>query len=129
IRSAAQFVILMPGVTTGAGNNGFDARFNGGLQSSDEAVIDGVTMQDAMNSQGGMTEAFTDHPISPETGWSVNASVMPPWLFMASCIVTPSITASSLDCNPPLKRASKPLLPAPVVTPGIRITNCAAERM
>ncbi len=28
IRSAAQFVILMPGVTTGAGNNGFDARFN-----------------------------------------------------------------------------------------------------
>src|SRR3989454_2161438 len=67
IRSAAQFVILMPGVTTGAGNNGFDARINGGLQSSDEAVLDGVTMQDAMNSQSGMTEAFTDHPISPET--------------------------------------------------------------
>jgi len=37
------------------------------LQSSDEAVIDGVTMQDAINSQSGMTEAFTDHPISPET--------------------------------------------------------------
>ena len=29
-------------------------------------MIDGVTMQDAMN-QSGMTEAFTDHPISPET--------------------------------------------------------------
>jgi hypothetical protein len=67
IRSAAQFVVLMPGVTTGGGNQGYDARINGGMQSGDEAEIDGVTMQDSMNSQSGMTEAYTDHPMSPDT--------------------------------------------------------------
>lgn len=66
IRSAAQFVVLMPGVTTGAGNNGYDARVNGGQQSSDEAVLDGISLQDSMNSQSGMTEALVDHPLSPE---------------------------------------------------------------
>jgi hypothetical protein len=66
IRSAAQFVVLMPGVTTGAGNNGYDARINGGQQSSDEAVLDGISLQDSMNSQSGMTEALVDHPLSPE---------------------------------------------------------------
>ena len=66
IRSGAQFVVLMPGVTTGAGNNGYDARVNGGQQSSDEAVLDGVSLQDSMNSQSGMTEAQVDHPMSPE---------------------------------------------------------------
>jgi len=66
IRSAAQFVVLMPGVTTGAGNNGYDARVNGGQQSSDEAVLDGISLQDSMNSQSGMTEAQVDHPLSPE---------------------------------------------------------------
>jgi hypothetical protein len=43
IRSAARFVVLTPGVTTGGGNQGYDARINGGMQSGDEAEIDGVT--------------------------------------------------------------------------------------
>ena len=66
IRSAAQFAVLMPGVNTGTGNGAYDARINGGQQSGDEATIDGVTMQDSMNSQSGMTEAYTDHPMSPD---------------------------------------------------------------
>ena len=67
IRSAAQFAILMPGVNTGAGNSGFDARINGGMKLGDEAVLDGVTIQDGMKTVSGMTEAYTDHPMSPET--------------------------------------------------------------
>jgi len=66
IRSVAQFAVIMPGVSTGAGNSAFDARINGGMQSSDEAVVDGATMVDGMNSQSGMTEAYTDHPLSPD---------------------------------------------------------------
>lgn len=54
IRSAAQFAVLMPGVNTGTGNGAYDARINGRQQSGDEATIDGVTMQDSMNSQSGM---------------------------------------------------------------------------
>ena len=67
IRSAAQFAILMPGVNTGAGNSGFDARIDGGMKLGDEAVLDGVTIQDGMKTVSGMTEAYTDHPMSPET--------------------------------------------------------------
>ncbi len=67
IRSAAQFAVLMPGVNTGTGNGAYDARINGGQQSGDEATLDGVTMQDSMNSQSGMTEAYTDHPMSPDS--------------------------------------------------------------
>ncbi|HMF60546.1 MAG TPA: carboxypeptidase-like regulatory domain-containing protein, partial [Vicinamibacterales bacterium] len=44
-RAAAGFAILMPGVSTGGGANAFDARINGGLQSGDEASVDGVSMQ------------------------------------------------------------------------------------
>lgn len=66
IRSAAEFAVLMPGVNTGTGNGVYDAHINGGQQSGDEATIDGVTMQDSMNSQSGMTEAYTDHPMSPD---------------------------------------------------------------
>ena len=36
-RAAATFAMLMPGVSTGGGNDAFDARMNGGLQSGDEA--------------------------------------------------------------------------------------------
>ena len=67
IRSAAQFAILMPGVNTGAGNSGFDARIDGGMKLGDEAVLDGVTIQDGMKTVSGMTEAYTDHPMSPES--------------------------------------------------------------
>jgi hypothetical protein len=66
VRSAAAFVILMPGVSTGGGANPFEARINGGLQSGDEAVIDGVTLQQGTKGQSGMISAYADYPWSPE---------------------------------------------------------------
>jgi hypothetical protein len=65
-RAAAAFATLMPGVSTGGGNNAFDARINGGLQSGDEASVDGVSMQQGFMSQGGMVSIFQDFPMSPE---------------------------------------------------------------
>lgn len=66
VRSAANFAILMPGVTTGSGGNPFDARINGGLQSGDEAVLDGVSLQEGLMSQSGMVSIQTDFPTSPD---------------------------------------------------------------
>ena len=60
------FATLMPGVSTGGGNNAFDARINGGLQSGDEASLDGVSMQQGFMSQGGMVSIFQDFPMSPD---------------------------------------------------------------
>jgi hypothetical protein len=65
-RAAATFATLMPGVSTGGGNNAFDARINGGLQSGDEASVDGVSMQQGFMSQGGMVSIFQDFPMSPD---------------------------------------------------------------
>jgi hypothetical protein len=65
-RAAASFATLMPGVSTGGGNNAFDARINGGLQSGDEASVDGVSMQQGFMSQGGMVSIFQDFPMSPD---------------------------------------------------------------
>ena len=65
-RAAAGFAMLMPGVSTGGGNNAFDARINGGLQSGDEASLDGVSMQQGFMSQGGMVSIFQDFPMSPD---------------------------------------------------------------
>ena len=65
-RAAAAFATLMPGVSTGGGNNAFDARINGGLQSGDEASLDGVSMQQGHMSQGGMVSIFQDFPMSPD---------------------------------------------------------------
>ena len=65
-RAAAGFVTLMPGVSTGGGANPFDARINGGLQSGDEASVDGVSMQQGFMSQGGMISIFLDFPMSPD---------------------------------------------------------------
>lgn len=65
-RAAASFATLMPGVSTGGGNNAFDARINGGLQSGDEASLDGVSMQQGFMSQGGMVSIFQDFPMSPD---------------------------------------------------------------
>jgi outer membrane receptor protein involved in Fe transport len=56
----------MPGVSTAGGNNAFDARINGGLQSGDEASLDGVSMQQGFMSQGGMVSIFQDFPMSPD---------------------------------------------------------------
>jgi hypothetical protein len=64
-RSAANFIVLSPGVTTIAGNS-FDARVNGGMQMGDEAVLDGVTMQQGLMSQSGMVSLGNDYPMTPE---------------------------------------------------------------
>jgi hypothetical protein len=64
-RNSAQFAVLMPGVSTGGGNNAFDARINGGLQSGDEAIMDGVSMQEGTMSQSGMV-AFADFRLTPD---------------------------------------------------------------
>jgi hypothetical protein len=66
VRSAAAFAILMPGVSTGAGDNPFDARINGGLQTGDEAVMDGVSMQQGMMNQTGMISIYSDFPMTPD---------------------------------------------------------------
>ncbi len=65
-RSSANFAILMPGVSTGGQGSAFDARINGGLQSGDEATLDGVSMQQGFMSQGGMVSIFQDFPVSPD---------------------------------------------------------------
>lgn len=66
VRSSASFAILMPGVTTGGGGNPFDSRINGGLQTGDEAVMDGVSMQQGMMNQTGMISILTDFPMTPD---------------------------------------------------------------
>jgi len=66
-RSAAQFVTLMPGVNVGnAPNSSATARFSGGQERSDEATLDGITMEEGLLSQSGMTAIQADFPISPE---------------------------------------------------------------
>jgi hypothetical protein len=65
-RSSATFVLLMPGVSSGGSANAFDARINGGLQSGDEAVLDGASMQQGFMSQSGMVSIFQDFPFSPD---------------------------------------------------------------
>jgi hypothetical protein len=65
-RAAVSFATLMPGVSTAGGNNAFDARINGGLQSGDEASLDGVSMQEGFMSQSGMVSIFQDFPMSPD---------------------------------------------------------------
>jgi len=65
-RAAAAFAVLMPGVNAGGRASAFDARTNGGLQSGDEASVDGVSMQQGFMSQGGMVSIFQDFPMSPD---------------------------------------------------------------
>ena len=66
-RSAAGFVTLLPGVNTGnAPSSSSTARFNGGQERSDEATLDGITMEEGLLSQSGMTAIQADFPISPE---------------------------------------------------------------
>ncbi len=72
-RSATSFVILLPGVNTGAGGNPFEARINGGMKMGDEAVLDGVSMQEGLMSQSGMVALDNDYPMSPEAISEVSA--------------------------------------------------------
>src|SRR2546430_1416294 len=64
-RSAASFAVLLPGVTTGSSNEAFNARINGGIQSGDEALLDGATMQEGFMSQSGMGSIQGDFQIAP----------------------------------------------------------------
>jgi len=63
-RNSAQFAVLLPGVSTGGGNSSFDARINGGLASGDEAIMDGVSMQEGSMAQSRMV-AFADFRMTP----------------------------------------------------------------
>src|SRR5215467_14756434 len=65
-RSSASFAVLLPGVSTGSSNEAFNARINGGLQSGDEALLDGATMQEGCMSQSGMVSIQGDFQMSPD---------------------------------------------------------------
>ncbi|HEY7307439.1 MAG TPA: carboxypeptidase regulatory-like domain-containing protein [Bryobacteraceae bacterium] len=64
-RNAVQFISFLPGVNTGTSPQAFNARINGGLKMGDEAVMDGVSMQEGTMSQSGMV-AFFDFPTTPD---------------------------------------------------------------
>jgi hypothetical protein len=57
-RNALQFAAFLPGVNTGPSVQAFNARINGGLKMGDEAVMDGVSMQEGTMSQSGIVSFF-----------------------------------------------------------------------
>jgi hypothetical protein len=67
-RSAVAFARLLPGVTTGGGEDrlNFNTRINGGTNETDEAVLDGISIVDGSLGQNGIELAVTGHPMSPE---------------------------------------------------------------
>jgi len=65
-RTAIGLAVLMPGVSTGSSDNAYNARINGGLVSGDEAVLDGVTMEEGYDSQSGMVSLYGDFQMSPD---------------------------------------------------------------
>jgi hypothetical protein len=65
-RSSAALAVLLPGVTTGSSSEAFQARINGGLESGDEALLDGATMQEGFMSQSGMVSIQQDFQMSPD---------------------------------------------------------------
>ncbi|PYV03618.1 MAG: hypothetical protein DMG10_10710 [Acidobacteria bacterium] len=90
-RSAISFVVLMPGVTTGAGANTYDTRINGGMGSGDEAVLDGISIQDGLNTQTGAALVFGNSPFSPEAISEVSvltSNVEPQYGSTSSGVVT-----------------------------------------
>ncbi len=64
-RNAAQFAAFLPGVNTGTSVQPYNSRINGGLKMGDEAVLDGVSMQEGTMSQSGMV-ALYDFPQTPD---------------------------------------------------------------
>jgi len=64
-RNAVQFITFLPGVNTGTSPQAFNARINGGLRMGDEAVLDGVSMQEGTMSQSGMV-SFFDFASTPD---------------------------------------------------------------
>jgi hypothetical protein len=65
IRDSSQFITFQPGVNTGTSQQGFNARINGGLKMGDEAIMDGVSMQEGTMAQSG-TVAFADYRMTPD---------------------------------------------------------------
>jgi len=65
-RSSAALAVLLPGISTGGGNQAFQARINGGQESGDEALLDGATMQEGFMSQSGMVSIHQDFQMSPD---------------------------------------------------------------
>lgn len=64
-RNAMQFATFLPGVNTGTSVQAFNARINGGLKMGDEAVLDGVSMQEGTMSQSGIV-SFFDFALTPD---------------------------------------------------------------
>ena len=65
-RNATTFVALLPGVASNNGtSNESQIRINGGVVQGQEAIVDGVSLQEGALSQGG-TIAFGDFPFSPD---------------------------------------------------------------
>jgi len=60
-----QFATFLPGVNTGTSVQAFNARINGGLKMGDEAILDGVSMQEGTMSQSGIV-SFFDFAVTPD---------------------------------------------------------------
>jgi hypothetical protein len=100
VRSAASFIILQPGVNTGGSGNPFNARVNGGLQSGDEAVLDGITMQQGLLNQSGMVSIYTDFPVSPESVGEVSiltSNYEPQYGATTSSVITATTKSGSSE--------------------------------
>jgi len=65
-RSSVTVATLMPGVSTGASGNAYNARINGGLVTGDEALVDGATALEGFMNQSGMVSLQTDFGMSPD---------------------------------------------------------------
>lgn len=65
-RSSATVALMLPGVTTGASGNAYNAQINGGLVSGDEALVDGATAMEGFMNQSGMVSLETDFGMSPD---------------------------------------------------------------
>ncbi|MGA2983923.1 MAG: TonB-dependent receptor [Terriglobia bacterium] len=67
-RNIFSFLAVEPGVNTSGGDNrnGFDARVNGGMAEGDEAILDGICLEEGATSADGAFVSIADHPISPE---------------------------------------------------------------
>jgi Carboxypeptidase regulatory-like domain len=75
-RSAANFVKILPGVSTEGtpltNVTNTITTFNGNQNMSEEAVLDGVSMMEGLLSQTGMVALGSDFPISPEAVGEIN---------------------------------------------------------
>jgi hypothetical protein len=90
-RAASSFVIMMPGVNTGAAANPYNARVNGGLTSGMEATLDGVSAAEGAMSQSGQTAVFSDYPITPESVSEVSvetSNYQPQYGYTSSGVIT-----------------------------------------